>query len=134
MELLIPLAPFIMVVAIIYINRNARHKETMAALEKGIDPAELNFEEAKKPKSKSENMRTAYLFVGAGFGIFVGHLVKTLFGMNGVAAYLSMAFLFAGLALIYFTNKQDGIQSLEEEQLKLEEELLRKEEKIDSNE
>jgi len=96
----IPIASFIMVFGIVYVERTAKHREIMAALEKGIDPKELKLE-----KSNKDNYSTGYTFAGAGFGVFVGYLLTSMLSISPIVAYLSMGFLFGGLALIYANKK-----------------------------
>ena len=115
LALMIPISAFIMVFGIVYVERTAKHREIMAAIEKGIDPKDLNIS-----AEKSDKFTNGYTFAGAGFGIFIGYLLTSITSITPVAAYLSMGFLFGGLALIYANSlkkKKEEEESWRQEKL-----------------
>ena len=66
-------------------------------IEKGILPIQTT--EQEQPKN---NIKKAFLYAGAGFGLLMGYFVQIYFGMKQPFSYLSMTFLFAGIGLIIY--------------------------------
>lgn len=93
--------------AIVYINRTARNRETMALIEKGFTPEEIA--KAMNRKRKNNPLSSALLFVGAGMGLIIGYFLSAYTHINHTLAYLSGAFIFGGLGLIiaYFINEKN---------------------------
>ncbi len=74
-----------------------KNKERMAMIEKGLVP----IPEAKKERP-TNNIKSAFMASGVGFGVLVGHLLQKYVDMEDPFGYLSMAFLFGGIGLIIY--------------------------------
>lgn len=74
-----------------------KNRERMAMIEKGLVPVP----EAKADLPRN-NVKTAFMVSGVGFGVLVGHLLQRYLGMEDPFGYLSMAFLFGGIGLIVY--------------------------------
>ena len=98
LALLIPFAGMALAFGIVYVNRTQKTREKLAMLEKGFSPEEIkSIYEAKNKPEKSSN---PYLWIGAGLGLLVGHGLTMILDINTMFAYLTCAFLFAGIALL----------------------------------
>lgn len=105
-EILVPLSFFAMVFGIVYVVRQARHREVLSAIEKGMDPSSLNI----GYKNKKSSLRDGALLVGVSLGILSGYFLTTISNMDDPLAYFSMAFLGGGIALLVahsVENKND---------------------------
>ena len=90
----------ILIVSIVYITTNIRHKERIALLEANKDP-EL-FEDLK---SKRTPLKWGFLLIGAGLGFFTAFVLDNFVFVaikDTEAIYPSMVFMFGGLGLVLF--------------------------------
>jgi hypothetical protein len=67
--ILVPLGAFIMVVALRYL----KNKENMGMIERGINPNEFK---QRREANPSYTLKTALMFIGAGFGLFFGLILN----------------------------------------------------------
>jgi hypothetical protein len=96
-DILVPLAFFALVFGSWYIYITARNKERLALIEKGADP-EL-FKSKAEPNSGFWIFKLGLFLIGIAIGIVAGYFLNEA-GMNEVAAYFSMIFLFGGIGLV----------------------------------
>jgi uncharacterized membrane protein YiaA len=97
-EVLIPMTFFACLFGIVYIYFTTRHRERMALIEKGADPA--LFQVKQSPQGFS-TLRFGLLFVGVSLGIIFGAILHaSMPSMPEETGYFSMIFMFGGLALI----------------------------------
>lgn len=94
--LFIPIAAFMMVFGIVYVERSAKNREIMAAIEKGMDPSAIKIDF----KKKNSSLRDGALLVGVSLGLLLGYFLTAMTDINHALAYLSMAFLGGGIALL----------------------------------
>jgi hypothetical protein len=95
-DLFVSIAAFAGIFGIIYVIAMTRHRERMAMLEKGVDPALF----ASKGSSQSATLKFGMLSIGIALGILLGNMLEETYNMEGGVAFLSMIFLFGGLSLI----------------------------------
>ena len=100
-DLLIPLIPisfFAAVVLSLYFYFRARNEERLAMIEKGkdVDVSKMKW----GTNNKHWPLKTGLFFVGIAIGLLVGYLLETKLDIIEPVAYLSMIFLFGGLALV----------------------------------
>jgi predicted membrane channel-forming protein YqfA (hemolysin III family) len=86
-----------LVLTVRYVTQ-ARNKERMALIEKGVDISEIY----KKSESRNNTLKAGMFLVGIGLGIFAGYLLASMAGMNGVVSYFTGILLFGGASLILF--------------------------------
>jgi len=94
LALLVPIAMFAMVFGIVYFAIITSHREKIAMIEAGMNPAEEN----RKEKNHNK-LRIALLFVFVPIGILVGRLSFQSLGMEAEICQLVFAFLFGGIGL-----------------------------------
>lgn len=100
-EIIIPLAVFAMIVAVVYIL--AHRKERLALIEKGLDASMLKIE--KRPNA---SLKWGLFLIGIAIGILLGNIISETTFMREEVAYFSMIFICGGLSLLiyYFINKK----------------------------
>jgi hypothetical protein len=77
----------------------ARTKERLALIEKGINPAEF----LKEPKrAGNDPLFWGLLLAGLGLGIFLGYLLSLVIGWDSTVLSNSLAILFGGVGLIIY--------------------------------
>jgi hypothetical protein len=96
-DILVPLAFFALVFGSFYIFFTTRNKERLALIEKGANP-EL-FKSKAEPNSGHAIFKLGLFSIGIALGIVAGYFLSAA-GMNEVAAYFSMIFLFGGIGLV----------------------------------
>ena len=103
-ETLIPIAFFLSLFGITYVYFTTRHRERMAMIDKGADPALF--------QSKSGTggaLKFGLLFVGVALGVLMGNVLDVTTSLKAEVSYFSMIFLFSGLGLlsyyIFFNRK-----------------------------
>jgi hypothetical protein len=103
-EILVPIFLFGGTAAVLWIFFEGRHKERMAMIEKGVNPA--NFKSATPFRlwqgSVLSNLKWGLLFVFAGIGLLVGQQLEYYFGFNEESAVFGSILIAGGLALIIF--------------------------------
>jgi F0F1-type ATP synthase membrane subunit c/vacuolar-type H+-ATPase subunit K len=107
METLIAfIALFATVFGIVYTHYTTRNKERMALIEKGADASLFNT--GKEGKGLGVNwgkfaLKIGMLFMGIGLGIIAGAIFESLSVFpHEEPGYLSMIFIFGGLALVLY--------------------------------
>jgi hypothetical protein len=97
-EFLIPIAFFAAVVLSLYFYFRARNKERLALIEKGRDL------DISKMKWGTNNhywpLKTGLFFIGISLGLLFGYILEKNVDIHEPVAYLSMMFLFGGIALV----------------------------------
>jgi hypothetical protein len=87
----------------------AKNKERLAFIEKGIDPGLLD-KPAKLDKSAKDHTALAlfwgHLLSGIGSGAFIGYLLSYTTGLNGAITINALAILFGGLGLLLYNKKR----------------------------
>ena len=89
----------ILVVSLVYIIMNIRHKEKMIYIEKGLDPSKFT-----NKHFLPETLRAATLLLGVGAGFLVALLLDeyVLTSIDNPAIYAGSVILFGGLGLLLF--------------------------------
>lgn len=92
----IPIAAFIMVVAIRYLES----KENMAMIEKGMSPAEKRRRNQANP---SQTLKNGMLFVGAGLGLLLAIVVSNTLHLDhqsSTGIFFALIAIFGGAGLL----------------------------------
>ena len=102
-DLIVSLAAFAGIFGIFYVFIMTRYRERMSMLEKGVDPSTFT---SKNPISFT--LKFGMVSVGIAIGILTGSLLYANLPLGESEAYLSMIFLFGGIALIlnYLIDKR----------------------------
>jgi len=98
--IVVPLAFFLALFAILYVYWTTRTKERLALIDKGVDASVF-----KTECNKYVLVKWGVFLIFAAVGVFTAHLLSQVF--NEVAAYFSMILFFCGLGLMvafYDTN------------------------------
>ena len=97
-EVLIPITMFLSTFGILYVFFTTRHKERLALIEKGADPALF---QSKKGNSNA-SMRFGMFLIGVALGILTGNILTETTALKEEVAYFSMIFLFGGVSLVMY--------------------------------
>lgn len=110
--MLVPFAGIALAFGIVYVNRNAKHREKMAMLEKGFTPEEVarSFNEKYNTSSSDSMLRNALLFIGAGIGILIGYGLTLITPIPNALALITCGFLFGGVGMLvgYLIESKKG--------------------------
>jgi hypothetical protein len=102
--LLVPLAFFAGVAIVLWKYFEGRHKERMAMIEKGVNPAD--FKSATPIRlwqgNVLSNLKWGLLLVFGGIGLLVGLQLEYYFGFHEGGAVFGSILIAGGLALIIF--------------------------------
>lgn len=104
-DILVPIAFFALVFALMYVYWTTRNKERMALIEKGADPALFK---TKVTTGKHTTLKAGLFFVGIAVGILLGNILSMYTELEDVTAYFSMIILFGGFGLLagyWFQNR-----------------------------
>lgn len=93
-EIVVPVVLFLSVAAVLITFRKFTNEERVALIEKGGDAKMF-----QTNSNKNLPLRFSLLFIGAGFGLFMGSILSGMFREDDVA-YFSMIFVFGGLGLL----------------------------------
>jgi len=96
-EVLIPVAMFAATFGILYVFFSTRHKERIALIEKGADPALF-----RHSHPRHRTLKFGMFLVGIALGILMGNMLVSYAGMKEEVAFFSMIFLFGGASLVMF--------------------------------
>ena len=93
------LTSVILIVSLVYIVMNTRHKEKMALFEKGLDPKKF-----LNDQFMPQTLRAGMLLVGTGVGFLIALLLDEylLTSIDNPAIYGGSILLFGGLGLLIF--------------------------------
>jgi FtsH-binding integral membrane protein len=95
--ILVPIAFFALVFASLYVHLTTRNKERLALIANGANP------ELFKSKSNAgfgyATFKIGLFLIGIALGIVAGYFLSQG-GMDDVASYFSMIFLFGGIGLV----------------------------------
>jgi hypothetical protein len=98
-EALTGIAFFAASFGIVYVAVNARHRQRMAMIEKGMDPNATS-----RPESH-RSLRAGMLLLGFGLGLFLGNVVHRVFFSDQAETplpYFMMLLICGGLSLIAY--------------------------------
>jgi hypothetical protein len=98
-DILIPLSFFAAVTLSLYFYFRARNRERLAMIEKGkdLDLSKMKFSNGNKYWA----FKLGLFFIGIALGALMGNVLETNFPrMAEPVAYISMIFLFGGIALV----------------------------------
>lgn len=110
METIIPISGMLFVLvlnvivfgAIILVVRyvvQARNKERMALIEKGVDLSEFY---TKKNDGWNNVLKFGLLLVGVGLGLFLGFVLADYIALPTAAVVISITLLFGGISLVLY--------------------------------
>jgi hypothetical protein len=103
-EIVVPIFLFGGTAAVLLKYFDNRHKERMAMIEKGVNPAE--FKSAPFPRlwqgNLLSNLKWGLLLVFTGIGLFIGFQLENYFGFHEDTAVFGSILIAGGLALIIF--------------------------------
>ena len=83
----------------------ARNREKMALIEKGVDLSLIYH----KKDHRNFALKAGMFLVGIAIGLLVGFLLNNYTGVNGVISYFSMTLLFGGMSLILFHRHNSSL-------------------------
>ena len=92
-EIFIVLIIFAAIFGIVFVVAQARNRERMAMIEKGVSPKD--FLTDRRPNSYGI-LKWALLLVGFGFGLFIGSVLEAYTSIQEEPAYFASAFFFGG--------------------------------------
>jgi hypothetical protein len=103
-DILIPLTLFGGAAFVLWKFFEGRHKERMAMIEKGVNPAEFKSSAPFRlfQGNVLNNLKWGLLFVFAGIGLLVGQQLEYYFGFHEDSAVFGSILITGGLALIIF--------------------------------
>jgi hypothetical protein len=103
-EIIVPIFLFGGTAAVLLKYFDGRHKERMAMVEKGINPADFKSIAPIKlwQGNVLSNLKWGLLLVFAGIGLFVGYQLENNFGFHEETAIFGSILIAGGLALIIF--------------------------------
>lgn len=93
---LIVLIIFASIFGIVFVLAQARNRERMAMIEKGVSPKDFMTE--RRPNSYGV-LKWALLLVGIGFGLFIGSLLEAYTSIQEEPAYFAASLFFGGAGL-----------------------------------
>ena len=95
-DFLIVLIIFAAIFGIVFVVAQARNRERMAMIEKGVSPKDFMTE--RRPNSYGI-LKWALLLIGIGFGLFIGSVLSAYTSINEESAYFAAALFFGGAGL-----------------------------------
>ncbi len=95
-DFLIVLIIFAAIFGIVFVIAQARNRERMAMIEKGVNPKD--FMTNRRPNSYGI-LKWALLLVGLGFGLFIGSILETYTSIPEEPAYFAASLFFGGAGL-----------------------------------
>ncbi len=96
-DVIIPVVLFLIIGLSWYFFLQARTKERLAAIEKGMDVMPAN----KKTGNGRKTIFTIGLFmIGIALGVFIGYILGEFLAVQKQTAYFSMILLFGGVSLV----------------------------------
>jgi 4-amino-4-deoxy-L-arabinose transferase-like glycosyltransferase len=102
--ILVPLTLFGGAAAVLWKYFEGRHKERMAMIDKGVNPADFKSTPTFRlwQGSVLSNLKWGLLLVFAGIGLLVGQQLEYYFGFHEESAVFGSILITGGLALIIF--------------------------------
>jgi len=95
-DFLIVLIIFAAIFGIVFVLTQARNRERMAMIDKGVNPKD--FMTDRRPNSYGV-LKWALLLVGIGFGLFIGSVLEAYTSIQEEPAYFASALFFGGAGL-----------------------------------
>jgi FtsH-binding integral membrane protein len=95
-DIFIVLIIFAAIFGIVFVVAQARNRERMAMIEKGVSPKD--FMTDRRPNSYGI-LKWALLLVGLGFGLFIASILEAYTSISEEAAYFASALFFGGIGL-----------------------------------
>ncbi len=87
---------FVALFGIVFVIAQARNRERMAMIEKGVSPKD--FLVNRKPNSYGI-LKWALLLVGVGFGLFIASILEAYTSISEVTTYFASSLFFGGAGL-----------------------------------
>ena len=113
-EALIPIAFFGLVFGWVYLYITTRNKERMALVEKGANATLFNTGKSNGGFfGKLPTLKLGMFFIGIALGTLIGNILATTTVIDEGVAYVSMIFLFGGLALVSYYLVANRLQKQE---------------------
>jgi hypothetical protein len=113
-EFLIPFSFCALIFGWVYLYLTTRNKERMALIEKG---ASANLFNTGKSNGgffgKMPTLKLGMFFIGVALGALIGDILASYTIIKAAIAYISMIFLFGGLALVIYYLVATRIQKQE---------------------
>jgi len=102
-QVLVPLGFFCFILALVYLANQKKIRMTL--LQSGLDPSTFKNESHQKTAARIGLFMTA-----VGLGVLIANAIAAMGWLNEDVAYISMFFIFGGVALIGsgFLNKSDS--------------------------
>lgn len=107
-DILVPLSFFAAVVLSLYFYLNARNKERLALIEKGL------INQVPKKRATNAGLKVGSFCIGLAAGVFMGYILSHYTSINDVVAFFAMILLFGGLSLIFNNFIPDKSEKEEE--------------------
>ncbi len=103
-DIIIPIVIFGGAALVLWTYFDGRHKERMAMIEKGVNPADFKSGTPFRlwQGSVLSNLKWGLLFVFIGIGLLVGQQLEYYFGFHEGSAIFGSMLITGGLALIIF--------------------------------
>jgi hypothetical protein len=114
-EIIIPVTFFATVFGVSYLYLNARHRERMAMIERGMEESLLLGKKEDQLPQQHKILKRGLLAIGIGGGVATGCALNGIFDMELGAAIFSMVLLGGGLSLLAFYKKMRDFERDEEE-------------------
>ncbi|MCD6092152.1 MAG: hypothetical protein J7J72_11700 [Bacteroidales bacterium] len=92
-EVLVPLGFFLFIIVLVYLGH--QKKIRMALIEKGLDPDTF-----KQESHQHTATRIGIFMTAVGIGVLIANAIAALGWLSEDVAYISMIFIFGGVALI----------------------------------
>ncbi|MFN0176081.1 MAG: DUF6249 domain-containing protein [Saprospiraceae bacterium] len=95
--LIVPVAAFLMVVAIVYLESKVK----MSMIEKGMNPAD--HKRSRRQTNPSQTLKNGLLFVGAGLGLLLAILISNIFRLDNQSTtgiFFALISIFGGAGLL----------------------------------
>ena len=96
-NIIVPVVLFLVIGLSYYFFLQARTKERLACIDKGLDVMPSQ----RKPVNTRKTIFTiGLLMIGISLGLFIGYLLSEYLAIQKQTAYFSMILLFGGLSLV----------------------------------
>lgn len=92
---IVPVAAFLMVVAIVYLESKVK----MSMIERGMNPADSK----RKRVNPSQTLKNGLLFIGAGLGLLLAIIITNTFHLEGDSStgiFFALIAIFGGAGLL----------------------------------
>ena len=103
-EFLVPIFLFGGTAAVLWKYYEGRHKERMAMIEKGVNPADFKSSSPLRfwKGNVLSNLKWGLLFLFVGIGLLAGEQMRNIWGLDDESTIFGCMLITGGLALIIF--------------------------------